>query len=306
MGVIGVVLALASGLFAGPVSASDAVDMTLPAVPVDAASLAAAAAPYAGIDRIVVIVLENHSYAGIVNNPAAPYLNSLIHRYGLATRYTGVSHPSEPNYLALFSGSTQGVTDDGVHEFAARTLADQLEAHGRTWRVVAENVPSGCYAGAVAYGGPDGAGWYARKHEPAIMFTGIAGSPARCANITGLRSFSLTAADFQLVVPNMCHDMHDCPVAVGDAFLKRFMAPITASPAFKGTLVVITFDEGTDGAGGGGRVATVLVGPTVRRASRSSVAHNHYGLLRTIQNAWSLGCLKRSCSAADLAEFFGP
>jgi hypothetical protein len=123
-----------------------------------------------------------------------------------------------------------------------------------------------------------------------------------------LRHFSLTAANFQLVVPNMCHDMHDCSVGTGDAFLAGFVGPITRSPAFAHTLVVITFDEGGGGdpVGGGGRVATVLVGPMVHRAGRSSVAYNHYSLLRTIENAWGLGCLDKSCAANDLREFLGP
>jgi hypothetical protein len=273
--------------------------------PVAAGGSPAASSVYAGIDRIVVVVMENHSYNAIVNSAKMPYLNSLIAKYGLATNYTGVAHPSEPNYLALFSGDTQGVTDDAVYNFSGRNLADQLEAKGRTWRVVAENVPLGCFTGATSYGGPDGPGWYARKHEPAIMFTGIAGNPTRCARITDLRHFALTAANFQLVVPNMCHDMHDCSLATGDAFLKKFLTPITASPAFAKTLVVVTFDEGTDSAGGGGRIATVLIGPMVRRAARSSIAHNHYSLLRTIENVWSLGCLSKSCAANDLREFFG-
>ena len=107
------------------------------------------------------------------------------------------------------------------------------------------------------------------------------------------------------VVPNMCHDMHDCSVATGDSFLKRFVTPITANPAFAHTLVVVTFDEGTDAAGGGGRIATILVGPMVRRGARSTVAHNHYSLLRTIENLWGLGCLRNSCTANDRREFFG-
>jgi hypothetical protein len=266
---------------------------------------APASGVYAGIDRIVLIVMENHSYAGIVNNPSAPYLNSLIRGYGLATNYTGVAHPSQPNYIALFSGSTQGVTDDNVHDLAGRNLADQLEARGKTWRVVAENVPLGCYRDATFYGGADGAGWYARKHEPAITFNGIAGNASRCARITNLRHFSLTAADFQMIVPNMCNSMHDCSVATGDAFLKRFVTRVSANAASAHTLVMITFDEGTDSAGGGGRVATILVGPMVRKGFRSTVAHNHYSLLRTIENVWSLGCLKNSCAAKDLREFFG-
>ena len=96
----------------------------------------------------------------------------------------------------------------------------------------------------------------------------------------------------------------DCSTATGDAFLKRFIAPILANKAFAHTLLVITFDEGKDDAGGGGAVATVLVGPQVRNGFTSSIAHDHYSLLRTVQDLWSLGCLNRSCAANDLREFF--
>jgi phosphatidylinositol-3-phosphatase len=257
------------------------------------------------IQHVLVIVLENRSYASIVGASSAPYLNSLIRRYGLATNYTGVAHPSQPNYLALFSGSTQGVVDDKVHNFGGRNLTDQLEAHGKTWRVVAENVPPGCFTGAAHSGGADGPGTYARKHEPAISFTNISRNVARCANIVDFKHFSPTAANFQLIVPNLCHDMHDCSTAVGDAFLKGFVTPILANKAFAHTLLVITVDEGKDDAGGGGAVATVLIGPQVRSGFRSSIAHDHYSLLRTIEDLWSLGCLNRSCAANDLREFFG-
>jgi hypothetical protein len=261
---------------------------------------------YGSVTRLLLVMLENHSYSSIVNNSSAPYLNSLIKKYGLATNMTGVAHPSEPNYLALFSGSTQGVKDDGVYDFGGANLADQLDARGKTWRAVAENVPLGCYTGAVAAGGPDGTGTYARKHEPAIMFTDISTNSARCANITDLRHFSLTRANFQFIVPNLCHDMHDCSVAVGDAWVKKFLTPVIANPNFAHTLVVITFDEGTDAAGGGGKIPTILVGPMIRTAIRSSIAHNHYSVLRTIENIWSLGCLNKSCAANDLREFFKP
>jgi hypothetical protein len=297
-------VALVSAQLLPPLAAMAWPSDTSASVPLTPPSMAANG-PYAAVDRIIVIVMENHSYSAILNSRSAPYLSSLIKRYGLATNYTGVAHPSEPNYLALFSGSGQGVVDDGVHTLSGRNLADQLEAHGRTWRVVAENVPLGCYRGATFYGGPDGPGWYARKHEPAIMFRDISADPSRCAMITDLRHFSLTAADFQLVVPNMCHDMHDCSIATGDAFLRRFVGAITASPTFANTLVVVTFDEGTDSDGGGGRIPTILLGPMVRPGARSAVAHNHYSLLRTIQNVWALGCLNRSCAANDLREFFG-
>jgi hypothetical protein len=248
--------------------------------------------------------MENRSYGAIVRNRNAPYLNRLIARYGLATNYRAVAHPSEPNYLALFSGSTQGVRDDGVHRLAGRNLADQLAAKGRTWRVYAQNVPAGCFTGSVARGGPDGPGTYARKHEPAISFTDIARRPTRCADIQDFRHFSPSAADFELIVPNMCNDMHDCSTAHGDAFLRRFLPRILTSPAMAGSLLVVTWDEGVGRLGGGGRVATVVIGPSVKRGFRSATRHSHYSLLRTIEDAWGLGCLNRTCSANDLREFF--
>ncbi len=255
--------------------------------------------------HVYVIVMENHEYSSIVGSSSAPYLNGLIAQYGLATNYDAVSHPSEPNYLALFSGSTQGVTDDGTYNLAGTNLADQVAAHQRTWRVFAQNVPLGCYTGASASGGPDGSGSYARKHEPAISFTDISGNAARCANIVNFSQFDPAAANYELIVPNLCNDMHDCSVATGDSFLKGFVPSILASPAFRtGGVLFITWDEGTTNLGGGGHVATLVIGPGVRAGFKSAVAHDHYSLVRTIEDAWGLGCLNQACSANDLREFF--
>jgi hypothetical protein len=256
------------------------------------------------LSHIYVIVMENHEYGSIIGNSNAPYLNALVARYGLATNYTAVAHPSEPNYLALFSGSTQGVTDDGIYNLAEKNLADQLEAHGRTWAVFAQDVPLGCYKGGSKYGGPDGAGWYARKHDPAISFTDISANPSRCARISDFSHFDPAAANVELIVPNMCNDMHDCSVATGDAFLKKLVPQIQAAMAKQPGVLFITWDEGGSSLGGGGRVATLVVGPSVRPGYRSAVRHDHYSLLRTIENAWSLGCLHRTCTANDLREFF--
>jgi hypothetical protein len=261
------------------------------------------AAHVPGFGHVYLIVLENRGLSQVLDSTTAPYLHSLMQRYGLATNYHSVAHPSEPNYLALFSGSTQGVTDDGVHDIAARTLADQLDAAGRSWRVFAENVPLGCYRGATASGGPDGPGNYARKHEPAISFTAISGNPARCANITDFGHFDPAAADFELIIPNLCNDMHDCSVAAGDRFLASFVPRILQSAAWQqGGVLFITFDEGQ----GSQPIATLVIAPDVAPDFRSAVAHDHYSLLRTIENAWGLPCLANSCGANDLREFFLP
>ncbi len=246
--------------------------------------------------------MENHGLSGILGNGAAPYLNSLIARYGLATDYRAVAHPSEPNYLALFSGSTQGVSDDGVHNIAAGTIADQLDAAGRTWRVFAQNVPPDCFRGYSAGGGPDGPGTYARKHEPAISFTGVSGNAARCANITDFAHFDPASADYELIIPNMCNDMHDCGVAQGDRFLTGFVPRILDSAAWtQGGVLFITWDEGS----GSEPVATLVIAPGVPAGFRSSVPHDHYSLLRTIEDAWGLPCLANACRANAMAEFFG-
>jgi phosphatidylinositol-3-phosphatase len=254
--------------------------------------------------HVFVILMENEEATAIIGNTAAPYINGLANQYGLASNDNAVSHPSEPNYLALWSGSTQGVTDDGVYNFTSgSTLADQIEAAGRTWHVAAQNVPLGCYTGATA-SGTDGAGTYARKHEPAISWTSVSGNPARCANITDFSHFDPSVGSFWLIVPNLCNDMHDCSIATGDAFLKGFMPKIITSNAFANSVIFLTWDEGTTATGGGGKVATIVISPLGVPALVSSTSHSHYSLLHTIENAWGMPCLANACSANDLREFF--
>jgi phosphatidylinositol-3-phosphatase len=261
--------------------------------------------PVRAFSHAYVIVLENKAYESIVGSADAPYLNELIARYGLADSYQAVAHPSQPNYLALVSGSTNGITDDKPHDLTAPTLFDQLEQAGKSWRVFAENVPAGCYLGATATDGRDGSGTYARKHDPAISFTAISGAPSRCASIQDLTAFDPGAADLELIIPNQCHDMHDCSTAEGDAWLRRFVPKILDSPSYKtGGALFITFDEGSDADKESNHVATIIASPLVPPGTRSAIAHTHYSLLRTIEEAWHLGCLAESCHANTLGEFF--
>jgi phosphatidylinositol-3-phosphatase len=270
-------------------------------------SVGATASVVPAFAHIYVIVMENKEYGSIVGSSHAPYINALIRHYGLATNYDAVAHPSEPNYLALWAGSTFGIRDDAIHNLTARNLADQLAAHGRTWHVYAQDLPRVCSTVSAGYGGVDlvgAAGWYVRRHEPAISFTDISHNTSRCSRITRLASFSPTAANFELIVPNLTNDMHDGSIAQGDAFLHAFVPRITGSSAFQNSLLVITWDEGSTSLGGGGRVATVVISPRTPAGTRSAIGHNHYSLLRTIEDAWGLGCLNRTCYANDLREFF--
>jgi hypothetical protein len=259
-------------------------------------------------NHVYVLMMENKEYPSIVGSASAPYLNGLIAQYGLATNYNGVAHPSEPNYLALFSGSTQGVTDDAVYNFSGPNLGDQLEVHGKTWREYSQNRALNCYLGATSSGGEDGTGSYARKHSAPTSFTQITGNASRCANLSDFTHFDAAAADFIQIAPNQCNDMHDCSVAVGDAWLQSWVpSHILNTPAWQNGLNVlfIVWDEGTSGTGGGGHVANVVISnDLVSGGFKSATPHNHYSLLRTIEDAWSLGCLGSSCQANNLGEFF--
>jgi phosphatidylinositol-3-phosphatase len=257
--------------------------------------------------HIYVLVLENEEYGSLVGSAKAPFLNGLIAKYGLAMNYNAVAHPSQPNYVALFSGSTQGLADDASHDLPGTNLADQLAAHAKSWAVYAQDYPGNCFTGATNDGSGEGigsAGTYVRKHNPAISFTDIATDPARCARIMDLSQFDPAATDFSLIVPNECNDMHSCSVSIGDAFLQAFVPRITGSQAFNNSVLFITTDEGTSSKGGGGRVATVVVSPLVSAGFTTAALYDHYSLLRTIEDSWGLGCLGQACSSDNMGEFF--
>jgi hypothetical protein len=255
-----------------------------------------------------VIVMENKEYSGVVGSRQAPYINSLIARYGLATAFYAERHPSEPNYIALVSGWTQGVTTDGAYDLAAPSLFDQLDSAGKSWHVYAQGYPGGCYKGALAAvvaDGPGLAGEYVRKHNPAISFVSISHDATRCANITRLTGFDPAAADFELIIPNQYNDMHSKPpsgsaVGVGDAFLQAFMPSILDSPAFADSVVFLTWDEGGTDNHGGGHIPTLVLSPGMTPGFRSSVEYSHYSMLRTIEQAWGLPFLGHAAEATPM------
>jgi hypothetical protein len=256
--------------------------------------------------HVYLVILENKSPDELADPRIAPYFTSLIRNSGSTTNYQAVARPSQPNYLALFSGSTHGVDDNNPRNVTATTIVDQLEANGLTWHVYAENVPPNCFTGEFGSDDADGAGIYARKHEPAISFTSIRQDPGRCARITDLSSFSAGAANFNLVVPNLCHDMHDCSVAEGDRFLNGFVTRLLADPDWTADdLLVVTFDESASRDRQNG-VKTILAGSGVPAGFTSDLPYDHYSLLRTFQDSWGLGCLAESCEATAMTDFFRP
>jgi len=237
--------------------------------------------------HVVLVVFENHEASSIAGNAGAPTFNALARGYATLTKYDAVAHPSLPNYLALVSGSTHGISSDCTDcAVRARNLADTLAAAGKTWKTYAEDLPYPGFTGGSS-------GRYVKKHDPFLYFRDVARSRVRRKRVVPFTRLGRDLArrrlpDFSLVVPNLCNDMHDCSVATGDAWLKAHVVPLVHSPQLRAGVVFVVFDEGASDTGGGGRIEALALGPTVRRGSRFTRATNHYGLLRTIEDAWRL------------------
>jgi hypothetical protein len=298
---------------AGP-TANPTANPTAGATPTAAPTKAPTAAPTLGptappssklpnFSHVYVIVFENKEYSSIVGSSQAPYINSLIAQYGLSTNFTAERHPSEPNYIALTSGGTQGIADDGVYNLGVNNLFDQVQASGRTWHAYMQGYPGNCFTGSSSSAVVDGvgkSGSYVRKHDPAISYTSISGSSAQCANITNFASFDPATASFEFITPNMINDMHDGTVADGDNFLKAFLPKITSNSAFANSVVFVTFDEGTSNVSGGGHIATIAITPHMAPGYKATAAYTHYSMLHTIEQAWSLPFLGNAASATAM------
>ncbi len=258
----------------------------------------------ARISHVVVVWMENME-ASAITASSMPYLYGLSATYGRADQFYAVTHPSLPNYLAFWSGSTQGVQDDADYNLGGPSLSSQMSAAGLSWRTYAQDYPAtaGCHTASTYDGGVDGpgvAGTYARKHAPAMSFTSVSRT-GECANIQPLARFD-PSVNLAFVAPNLCNDMHDCSRADGDAFLKAFLPKVFNAPDWAHTLLVVTFDEGTSNTHGGGQVFTMVARAGLSGVASSTV-HNHYGMLRTVENIFGLPCLGAACSATPLTEF---
>jgi acid phosphatase len=252
--------------------------------------------------HVFVIVMENHEYSQIIGSSAAPFTNSLARQYGLLTDYTAVTHPSLPNYMALTGGRTVFTSDCSGCTTSARSVVDEAVDSGRTWKAYMESMPAVCTT--------TDSGQYVQKHDPFIHYTDVVGDTPRCDHhvvpMTSLSSdlASGSVANYVWITPNTCHDMHDCSVATGDAWLSKMVPQITSSPAFANSVLFLLWDEGTTNVGGGGQVAAVVVSPWTPAGLRWAGQANHYSLLRTIEDAWGLSPLGNSANATALTGLF--
>ena len=244
-------------------------------------------------DHVLVVVLENKDVAQVLGNAAAPYLNALAATSANFTDAHAETHPSQPNYLALFSGSTQGVRDDTCLDapLTAPSLGGGLAAAGRTFTGYSEDLPEVGYTGC----GHDG---YARKHNPWVDFADVPDTANR--PLSDLPADYAQLPTLAVVIPNLCNDMHSCPVATGDTWMRQHIDPYVAWARAHNSLLIVTFDESASSGGGNG-IVTLFTGPMVR-PGRYGERIDHYRILRTIEGMYGLDPLGHSADVSPISD----
>lgn len=269
--------------------------------------LAAAILAPAASARTVLIVLENRELDEAIGGPGSSTLDELSQQGALAVDYHAIAHPSLPNYLALTGGSTFGIGEDCTDcQARGANLATQLSAAGISWRAYMGGMPQPCFEGAES-------GQYAKRHNPFLYFPAIADNPKLCADDipeteldTALAHHDLPS--FAWISPDLCDDAHSCPLAKADEYLAGLLPRLRRQLGRHG-LLIVTFDEGSSNASccgnaHGGRVATILVGPEVRKGARLHHPYSHYSLLATLEDRFGLPRLRNARSAVPMKAAF--
>lgn len=250
--------ALSAAMMSFPVQAADAGEQDMPQP-----------------DHVVVAILENHSFGQIVDPSSAPFIYRLATGGALFVHAFAVSHPSQPNYFALFSGSTQGVRDNKDHMFDAPTLAGALDAAGKG------------FIGYVETGSP-------RKHNPWKSF---ANARAREQNLTDFPNDFTQLPTVSFVIPNLDHDMHDGSVRDGDAWLETHLSKYAEWARTHNSLLIVTFDEDDNSAEN--HIPTIIYGARVRPGEYTERI-SHYNVLSTLLAMYALPPFAEAATAPPI------
>jgi hypothetical protein len=266
-------------------------------------------APSVRFGHVFIVVEENANFGNVIANPALPYLNGLANQFGLAANYFANAHPSIPNYFELTTGQILTLIDASTPRnfpVDAENVVRDLLAAGKSWKSYAEDIPS------VGYTGGD-SGRYAVRHNPLAYFTDVQNDAKQVQNLVPFSQFAtdLNTAnlpDFSFIVPNLCNDAHDCPLATSDAWLKANIDPLIQSPQFqKDGLLIIVFDEADtlDLTSGGGHVAAIIVSPLAKRGYKSIAFYQHQSVLRLMLEGLGMTKLPGDAATAPaMWEFF--
>ena len=254
--------------------------------------------------HIVIVILENHSFDQIVGSKNSPYLNFLIKDKSCAlfTQSYAVTHPSQPNYLALFSGSVNGIADDQlpvVFPFNTPNLGAELLKKGYSFAGYCEDLPVVGYNGK--FSGP-----YARKHNPWVNWQN---SPKNGIPKKDNLPFASFPKDYKLlpdvsfVIPNQLNDMHDGKeperIIRADAWIKKNLDGYIQWAKKNNSLFVLTFDE--DNNTSTNRITTFFVGQNIK-GGKYSEKINHFSLLKTIEKMYKLPFAGESSEASPIKD----
>ena len=249
-------------------------------------------------DHVVILIMENHDYSQIIGEPNLPYLNSLVPQGALFTNYYALTHPSQPNYIRMFSGDSQGVIADFVPLFApfdTPNLGAALLQNGRTFFGFSEDLPSVGFTGAES-------GKYVRKHAPWVNWIG---GDANAIPANKHRPLTDFPSDFNqlptvsFVIPNLDNDLHDNPTdyATSDLWIQNHLDAYIQWAKTNNSLLILTFDEGE--LLGDNKIATIMVGEPVKLGEYNT-HYDHYDLLRTLLDMYNLPACGESNSATPI------
>jgi hypothetical protein len=245
----------------------------------------AATAP-ATYDHVIWIIFENKKYSQVIGSTSAPYMTQMAQKCASLTNWSdaGSAFPSLPNYIALTSGSNQGVTTDNspgsLPTITADNLFRQVRARGLTEKSYQEDMPSNCRL--------TDSGLYTVRHNPEAYYQGSGDRTACAANNVPLGTTTSgnlfnaltnnTLPSFSLITPNLCNDTHDCSITTGDTWLSKWLPVILASQAYTAgrTAVVVLYDEDTP-------IPNFVVAPSVIPGTVVTGAYSHYSLLRATE-----------------------
>ncbi|KAJ2955914.1 hypothetical protein NQZ79_g8153 [Umbelopsis isabellina] len=254
-------------------------------------------------DHFMVIVLENEDYAAVMKDS---YFSTVAakHNGNLLTNYQAITHPSQPNYIAMIGGALLGFSSDNPGTTSSKSIVDILEPAGITWKEYAENYTQGTNGACNTATSLDSS-LYMRKHNPFISFTTVTSSATRCKNIVPATQLqtdisSGSVPQFMFYTPNMNDDGHDTSLSTASKWLKGFLEPLLSNTAFnKNLAVLVTWDETLD-YDIPNQVWSVLVGSSVAPLANNTdnTAYNHYSILATVEENWGLGNLGQNDATA--------
>lgn len=242
-------------------------------------------------DHVVIVLEENHSYKQIITDHAAPYIDQLANTSASMTNSHAITHPSQPNYLALFSGSTHGIVNDTCpHTFGSRNLGSELGSAGLSFTGYSESMPSVGYTGCKT-------ATYARKHNPAPDFTDLPGGVNQPFAAFPYDYSQLPTVSY--VVPNLQHDMHDGTVRAADSWLRTHFDRYVTWAKAHNSLLILTWDEGAEP----NQIPTVFAGAHVKPGDYAEHV-DHYNVLATVQDMYGLPPLGVSAERSPITDIF--